>query len=310
MISRFAPAPTGYLHVGHVVNAIYVWGLTKAAGGRVLLRIEDHDRGRSRLEFERAILDDLQWLGFVPDAPNLDAFRGGACPEGRQSDRGAIYERALATLRAGGLIYSCECSRSDIATASDSATELRYPGTCAHKNLAEDSGRSTRLRLPGSVERFDDLRHGPLEHCPAEQCGDLLVRDRDGNWTYQFAVTVDDCEQGVTFVVRGDDLLGSTGRQIQLAALLGCTRAPMFFHHPLVMKTPTQKLSKADRDTSVRDLRAGGATAGDVIGRAAMLAGFTGAAGSLGPADVVGLVSERYPATLQKLIASCSAKAR
>jgi glutamyl-tRNA synthetase/glutamyl-Q tRNA(Asp) synthetase len=309
VISRFAPAPTGYLHVGHVVNAIYVWGLTKAAGGRVLLRIEDHDRGRSRLEFERAILDDLEWLGFVPDAPELDAFRDGACPEGRQSDRGAIYERALAALRADGLVYACECSRSDIATASDSATELRYPGTCARKNLA-DSGRSTRVRLPGSLERFDDLRHGPLEQRPAEQCGDLLARDRDGNWTYQFAVTVDDCEQGVTFVVRGDDLLSSTGRQIQLAALLGRKQAPMFFHHPLVMKTPTQKLSKADRDTSVRDLRAGGATAGDVIGRAAMLAGFTGASGSLRSTDVVRLVSERYPAALQKLIASCSARAR
>ena len=110
---------------------------------------------------------------------------------------------------------------------------------------------------------------------PSEQCGDLLARDRDGCWTYQFAVTVDDLAQGVTLVVRGDDLLASTGRQIQLARLLGRSEPPRFLHHPLVMKTPTQKLSKADRDTSVRDLRAAGRSAADIIGQAAHAAGLT-----------------------------------
>ena len=101
IVSRFAPAPTGFLHLGHIVNAIYVWGITKSIGGRVLLRIEDHDRQRCRPEFERAILDDLDWLGFVPDDPPTDAFRTGSCL-GRQSDRTSIYEAALATLRADG----------------------------------------------------------------------------------------------------------------------------------------------------------------------------------------------------------------
>src|SRR4029079_17891401 len=114
MISRFAPAPTGLLHIGHVVNALYVWGITKSRGGRVLLRIEDHDRQRSRPEYERAILDDLDWLGFVADEYPTDAFRAGRF-EGRQSDRTHLYEAALEKLRAKGLVYACECSRRDIA---------------------------------------------------------------------------------------------------------------------------------------------------------------------------------------------------
>ena len=285
MVSRFAPAPTGLLHLGHVVNAIYVWGITKALGGRVLLRIEDHDRQRSRPEFERAILDDLDWLGFVPDDYPTDAFRAGACL-GRQSDRSRIYEDALQALRSRGLVYACECSRSDIVSASASHDELRYPGTCAAKGLAERRGRGLRIRLARSTERFVDLRHGALAQCPSEQCGDLLARDRDGNWTYQFAVTVDDFEQGVTHVIRGDDLRSSTGRQIQLARLLGRDSPPQFLHHPLVMKTATQKLSKADNDTSVRELRAGGLSPQEVIGRAAAVAGLGGALHALAANDV------------------------
>lgn len=263
LITRFAPAPTGFLHLGHVVNAIYVWGIARQAGGRVLLRIEDHDRKRSRPDFERAIHEDLAWLGFVPDeGPH------------RQSERQEVYEAALGRLREQRLVYACECSRSEIAAASEPGEELRYPGTCAAKGLFEGLGRGTRVRLARSIERFDDLRHGPQAQQPFDQIGDLLARDRDGHWTYQFAVTVDDCEQGVTLVVRGDDLLSSTGRQLQLARLLGRTTPAAFLHHPLLMKTPTQKLSKADGDTSVRDLRQGGRTAADVIGRAAALVGL------------------------------------
>ena len=276
MISRFAPAPTGLLHIGHVVNALYVWGITKSRGGRVLLRIEDHDRQRSRPEFERAILDDLDWLGFVPDDWPTEAFRAGACL-GRQSDRSEIYERALQKLRSMGLVYACECSRSDIVTASSSGSERRYPGTCASKGLPEQPGFGLRIRLAPSTERFVDLRHGPLAQQPSEQCGDLLARDREGNWTYQFAVAVDDHDQAVTHVIRGDDLLSSTGRQIQLARLLGRDAPPEFLHHPLVMKSATQKLSKADGDTSVRDLRAAGMRPADVIGRAATLVGLSDA---------------------------------
>ena len=262
VLSRFAPAPTGFLHLGHVVNAIQVWAL-RARGGKVLLRIEDHDRQRSRPEYERAILEDLDWLGFVPDEPFV-----------RQSERSAVYERALDRLRSAGLVYACECSRKDIAAAGDSDTELRYPGTCAAKGLSERPGLGLRVRLAPTIERFDDLRHGPQEQRPSDRCGDLLVKDREGNWTYQFVAAVDDLEQGVTLVIRGDDLLQSTGRQIQLARVLGRVEPPRYLHHGLIMKTPTQKLSKSDGDSGVRDLRARKWTAAAVIGHAAALAGL------------------------------------
>ena len=145
IVSRFAPAPTGFLHLGHVVNAIYVWGVTRALGGRVLLRIEDHDRQRSRPEFERAILEDLDWLGFLADAGgrSRDGRESRAAASTRQSDRQAIYESALDRLRSHGLVYACECSRSEIASAGGTGGELRYPGTCAAKGLAESAGRGT-----------------------------------------------------------------------------------------------------------------------------------------------------------------------
>jgi len=259
VITRFAPAPTGYLHLGHVLNAVYVWDIARASGpdARVLLRIEDHDRARCRPEFEAALLEDLAWLGFAADGEVM-----------RQSERGALYGHALDGLRERGLTYACECSRSEIGAGP-------YPGTCRDKNLQDAAGRGVRVKLDLATERFEDLRLGPQEQRPAEQCGDVLVRDRDGNWTYQFAVVVDDWLQGVNLVIRGEDLLDSTGRQIQLARLLGRDEAPRFFHHELLMKSATQKLSKSDGDTGVRDLRAKGWTAEAVIQRATSGAGIS-----------------------------------
>jgi glutamyl-tRNA synthetase/glutamyl-Q tRNA(Asp) synthetase len=261
-VTRFAPAPTGHLHIGHVVNALYVWGAAAREGGRVLLRIEDHDGQRSRREYERSILEDLEWLGFRADGPPV-----------RQSDRGALYERALATLREQGRVYACECSRREITAAAGGGAELRYPGTCASKGLAESPERAIRIRLDPTVETFHDILQGPQAQRPLEQCGDLLARDRNGFWTYQFAVTVDDFDQGVNLVIRGVDLLASTGRQIQLARLLGRPEPPRFMHHPLVMKSPDQKVSKSDGDTGIREMRAAGMTAGAVIELARQLAG-------------------------------------
>jgi glutamyl/glutaminyl-tRNA synthetase len=256
VVTRFAPAPTGYLHLGHVLNAIHVWEIARASGpdGRVLLRIEDHDRSRCRPEFEAALLEDLAWLGFTADDEPV-----------RQSARGAVYERALAGLRDQGLTYACECSRTDIAAA-------RYAGTCRDKQVPESPGCGIRVRLDATVEWFDDLRLGPQEQRPHQQCGDVLVRDRHGNWTYQFAVAVDDWEQGINLVVRGEDLLDSTGRQIHLARLLGRESPPAFLHHALIMKSATQKLSKSDGDSGVRDLRAAGWSAEAVIDCARRLA--------------------------------------
>jgi glutamyl-tRNA synthetase/glutamyl-Q tRNA(Asp) synthetase len=266
VLTRFAPAPTGYLHLGHVLNTRYVWDMARAHGARVLLRIEDHDRERCRPEYERAILDDLDWLGFVPDLFPTDAFRAGPC-ESRQSDRLAIYETAARELRARGLLYGCACSRQQIADASagTSTDELRYPNTCRDRGLAVEPGVAWRLRLDDGIETFDDLLCGPQRQDPAAQCGDVVIRDRLGNWTYQFVVSVDDFRQGIDLVVRGRDLLASTGRQMRIARLLGRDRPATFAHHELVMKTPTQKLSKSDRDTGIRELRKAGMSREQVL---------------------------------------------
>ncbi len=280
MRTRFAPAPTGWLHLGHVLNAEYVWGAARAQAGEVLLRIEDHDRERSRREYEAGILDDLDWLGYRPDIFPTDAFRAGRCA-GRQSDRDGVYRDALETLRRRGLVYACDCTRRAVLSAAPGragtdTSELYYPGTCRDRSLPLADGYGWRLRIDPGVETFDDVRLGMQRQDPAGQCGDVLLRDRLGNWTYQFAAAVDDWRQAIDLVIRGIDLLPSTGRQIRIARLLGRERPAAFLHHPLIMKSPDQKLSKSDGDTGVRDLRAQGWSAEDVI--AAARAAFTSTA--------------------------------
>ena len=255
-VTRFAPSPTGYLHLGHVVNAIYVWGMARAAGGRVVLRIEDHDRLRCRPHYEAALLEDLDWLGFVPDE--------GRHPPARQSDRLADFAAALATLDREGLVYACECSRQRIGGRP-------YDGRCRALGLTHEPGRGLRVRLEG------------------EPSGDVLVRDRDGHWTYQFAVTVDDTRQGITLVVRGIDLEDSTGRQVALARLLGRTTPPAFVHHPLILDATGRKLSKSARDTGVRELRAAGVRPEAVVGLAAAAVGLIRAPAPLPATQVGGL---------------------
>jgi glutamyl-Q tRNA(Asp) synthetase len=271
-LTRFAPAPTGWLHLGHVLNALYVWNTARLTRCRVMLRIEDHDRERSRPEFERAILDDLDWLGFVPDVHPTAAFRSGWC-EGRQSDREEVYRSALHRLVRANAVYACECTRRALTAVTDSepGREVRYPGTCRDKRLPLIDGYGWRVRLDDITERFDDGLLGPQSQRPAAQCGDLLIRDRLRNWTYQFSAAVDDLWQGVDLVIRGIDLLESTGRQIQLARLLGRDIPATFMHHPLIMKTRQQKLSKSDGDTGVRALAAAGWSRHRILAEAARL---------------------------------------
>jgi glutamyl-tRNA synthetase/glutamyl-Q tRNA(Asp) synthetase len=265
VLTRFAPAPTGHLHLGHVVNALHVWGAADDRDGRVLLRIEDHDRQRSKPEYEQAILGDLAWLGFVHDGPLV-----------RQSERDAVYRTALQPLIDRELVYGCACSRRGLRSDNPSglsSDELHYPNTCRDNDIALTDGVGWRVRMDPGTERFFDELLGPQEQDPSLQCGDLLVRDRLGNWTYQFAVTVDDHLQRITDVIRGVDLLPSTGRQLRLARLLGRATPPRFWHHPLVMKSPAQKLSKSDGDTGIRDLRLAGWTAEQVLAKARALSG-------------------------------------
>ncbi len=264
--TRFAPAPTGFLHLGHVASALAVWGVARAFQGRVLLRIEDHDQTRSRPEFERAILDDLKWLGFAPAEPPI-----------RQSDRESRYRQVLGDFESRGLVYACRCSRKSIeATPGSVPGELRYPGTCRDRMVDGEFEKARRLRLDPTPIVFRDLRLGRIEQVPVEQAGDILLRDRHGHWTYQFAVAVDDLDQGIDVVIRGEDLLASTGRQIQLAQLLGRKTPPLFLHHPLITHPDGRKLSKSNRDTGLRELRALGWTAERVIGQAGVVLGLTG----------------------------------
>lgn len=265
--TRFAPAPTGHLHLGHAVNAVWVWGLAQAFNGRVLLRLEDHDRGRCRTEYETSILDDLDWLGLVPNGATPSTFRAGPHPQ-RQSDNTARYDARLAALDARGLVYPCRCSRAEIASPV-------YPGTCRHTAVPAESTPARRVIMDGDTPvRFDDLRLGPQSQDPMTQCGDLLVRDRSGNWTYQFAVVVDDLEQGIDLIIRGEDLLDSTGRQFRLAKFLGREAMPSVLHHPLVWHPDGRKLSKSAGDTGLRELRASGRSPAEVLGRAAQLGGL------------------------------------
>jgi glutamyl-Q tRNA(Asp) synthetase len=289
-LTRFAPAPTGHLHLGHAASAVWAWGVARALGGTVLLRIEDHDRGRSRAEYEQALLEDLEWLGLEPDLGRPAQYRAGRC-EYRQSDRAAVYDLELRRLDLAGLTYMCDCSRRRMREEGHDVpnVEQRYDGRCRTRHLAAGPGLGTRVRMESGVERFVDLRLGPQEQVPAEQCGDLLVRDRAGQWTYQFAVTVDDWRQGVDLIVRGEDLLESSGRQLRLARLLGRVAMPRLLHHPLIMSSSGAKLSKANRDTGLRDLRAAGVSAGEVLGASAAATGLLAAPIELRAADLAEL---------------------
>ena len=274
-LTRFAPSPTGYLHLGHVGNAIWVWGLARALGGRVLIRIEDHDRGRSRAGYERAVLADLDWLGLIPDLGLPELLRGGPSPY-RQSDCGEVYSAALDRLRGSARVYACDCSRRDIALEAGDVfdQETPYPGRCRDRGIAAGDGAGIRVVLPEDAVTFADLRLGETAQTPARQCGDLLLRDRTGNWTYQLAVVVDDLRHEVDLVIRGEDLLASTGRQIMLGRMLGRERPPMFLHHALIRKESGAKLNKSSGDTGVRELRAAGAAPESVLGEAAWRTGL------------------------------------
>lgn len=263
--TRFAPAPTGFLHLGHVANALWVWGAARAAGARVLLRIEDHDRQRSRARFDAAILEDLAWLGFVADEGPVTQT---------DPDARAAFDAALARLTAQELVYRCACTRSTFATwARDHGRDWTgpgCPGACRAQTLPGDAATSLRVTVGPGTEAFDDLLVGPQTGEPAAS-GDVVVRDRAANWTYGFAVVVDDLRQDVDLVVRGADLLPDTARQIRLGRLLGRDEPPRFLHHPLIRKSSGAKLSKADADAGVRDLRAAGWTSQQVRREAARL---------------------------------------
>ena len=262
LITRFAPSPTGHLHLGHIASAIHVWGVAAACEAQIVLRIEDHDRARCRPEYLDSILADLDWLGFHP-------HRQG--PGFQQSLHEGRYEKALAQLSSS--LYRCSCSRREILARSPAVQgELHYDGHCRSIN----NGDSVRLLIERSPQTFRDLLLGEQVQVPSEQCGDLLVRDRDGFWTYNFAVTIDDLVDEVDLVIRGQDLLSATGRQLQLRHKLDDEAKSLhFLHHPLIMEADaSKKLSKRDGSYSIAQWRQQGLAPEQLIGKAAFQVGI------------------------------------
>lgn len=280
-VTRFAPSPTGYLHLGHAHAALFARHAARAAGGRFLLRLEDIDTPRCRPEFEDAIYEDLHWLGLAWDGPVV-----------RQSERMDAYGAALAHLAGLGLTYPCFCTRKEIAAeiaAAGAAPHgrtpsgpdgLLYPGTCRGLDAAgiaerRAAGREAALRL--DCARAGALA-GPLTFTDAgggtiavEPClfGDAVVARRDIGTSYHLAVVVDDAAQGVTLVTRGRDLLPATHLQRVLQAVLGLPE-PAYHHHGLLTDDEGRRLAKRDDDRTLRSLRATGVSPAEV--RA--LAGF------------------------------------
>ncbi|WP_022928639.1 tRNA glutamyl-Q(34) synthetase GluQRS [Patulibacter americanus] len=265
---RFAPSPTGTLHLGNLRTALIAWLRARSRGGRFLLRVEDLDRGRSRPEHERSQLADLAALGLDWD--------GGVV---RQSDRGAAYAWAIEQLEARGLVYPCWCTRAEIREAAGAphgdAPEGAYPGTCAHLDEAarrahEERGRPAALRVRGGAERITvaDAALGEITGV----VDDFVVRRGDGTHAYNLAVVVDDAWQGIGEVVRGDDLASSAPRQAWLARALGVA-PPGYLHVPLVLGPDGRRLAKRDGAVTLADRLALGE---DAVGVRSALAASIG----------------------------------
>lgn len=274
---RFAPSPTGRMHLGNIASALLSWLSARAQGGAWLLRIEDLDPQRSKREYSRIIEDDLHWLGLDWDEGGLDG-RGDAGPYS-QSCRGDIYARYLELINATGYTYPCRCTRAEImATQAPHQSDGRivYGGRCRPAVLpafgADFDGASTRICVPDSIISFDDGLYGPQHFNLAREVGDFILRRADGAWAYQLAVVVDDALMGVTEVVRGSDLLLSAAQQIYLYRLLGL-EPPRFAHVPLLCNAEGRRLCKRDGSLSMEHLRAT-MTAPQIIGRLAALLGL------------------------------------
>jgi glutamyl-Q tRNA(Asp) synthetase len=279
-VFRFAPSPNGFLHLGHARSALLNFDLARQSGGRLLLRIEDIDATRCRPEYEQAIYDDLAWLGIVWEQPVR-----------RQSDHLALYSEAVERLTRDGLLYPAFESRAEIARLVEEKDRAGawprdpdgaplYPGTGRilpdhERDWKERAGAPYALRLDmdAAIARAGPLSwtelgmgpHGETGEVPArpDQWGDVILARKDTPTSYHLSVVVDDALQGVTHVVRGQDLFWATGVHRLLQALLGLPQ-PLYHHHALVLDETGRKLSKSTQSTALRELRAGGATPADV----------------------------------------------
>ena len=304
---RFAPSPTGFLHEGHLLSALYVWAAARKWDLKIHLRIEDHDQSRMRPAYVDGIYEDLAWFGFHYDSESI------------QSKRWPLYEQALSKLEALGLVYPCYCSRKQLEAENPKSEtgEIVYQGKCFFRRETRDEIYDTRcfstlvelspmrrregseirretrderregseirceargarfeeephnLRfvVPDKVIVWHDLRLGDFAENPKLQCGDFPIRDREGQWTYQFAVCVDDIDEGITHIVRGEDIRSSTARQIALREALGAKEPPVYLHHALISDGTGKKLSKRELAYSLRQERESGTAPEILLGR-------------------------------------------
>jgi glutamyl-tRNA synthetase len=258
--TRFAPSPTGDLHLGGAWTALASWVVARRSpGGASLLRFEDLDRARAVPGSRARIEEDLLWLGLDWDEEPVE-----------QSGRSSLYERAVATLAARGLVYPCDCSRAEIARAASApheGEEALYPGFCRDRDPSRPMKRppAIRVRAPAEVIAYEDGAVGRVTQDLAREVGDFVLRRGDGVFAYQLAVVVDDAAMGVTDVVRGADLVASTPRQIWLAQVLGLP-LPRYVHVPLVVAPDGTRLEKRTHGATVRALRDAAVPATAVLG--------------------------------------------
>jgi glutamyl-Q tRNA(Asp) synthetase len=273
IVTRFAPSPTGYLHLGHVRSAWEGWHAAREAGGQFLLRIEDIDQGRCRPEFDIAIREDLAWLGLDWDGEVR-----------RQSEHFDDYRTALAELDAKGLLYPCFCTRKEIQSeiaraggAPQGADGPVYPGTCRRLTLHQREQRiaagvdyALRLDVGAALARtgaLDWFNYGQRIDADAAALGDVVLARKDVPTSYHLAVTVDDALQGVTLVTRGVDLFAATHTHRLLHALLGLP-TPLYCHHPLLTDATGRRLAKRERALTIRAMRGAGATPSEILKKA------------------------------------------
>ena len=293
VVGRFAPTPSGYLHLGNLFCSLIAWLSAKSQGGEILFRSEDLDPDRSRSAYALQAQRDLEALGLFWD-------REESC----QSRRFDFYKSQLRRLEDRGLVYPCFCSRAQLHAANAphaSDGEPLYAGTCRSLTPAQIAEKSRtrspalRLRVPEETIAFEDLHYGPQSQYLPTGCGDFILRRSDGVYAYQLAVVADDGDMGVTQVVRGRDLLSSTPRQILLYRLLGYPE-PEFGHTPLLVSSDGRRLSKRDGDTSLAGILGRGYSPRDVVGALACLAGLLPEPAPAAPEELLPLFAwEKLP---------------
>ena len=250
VVGRFAPTPSGRMHLGNVFAALMAWLSVRSQNGMMVLRMEDLDTERTKTEYAEILLDDLAWLGLDYDVVTPP-----------QSTRTKVYDRYFAILQEKSLLYPCYCTRSQLHSVNAphlSDGTYVYPGTCRDLTDAQrdafDRAPSWRVKVPDKLWEFTDRAQGFYQENLAADCGDFVVRRADGAYVYQLAVTVDDGEAGVTEVVRGRDLLSSAPRQMYLQELFGFSH-PSYAHVPMLLAADGRRLSKRDKDLDLGQLR-------------------------------------------------------